>query len=209
MAQFDHQSFLLDTPIYGQDGFPDSTANHINSPIPPLVNGNGIAHSTGNLPRNDAPTSSTDETPASLTRLLKQLVELYIEARKETNEANAILREVKTISQQLREELRRREEESRRREEEWRKRDEMWRGRHEKCAKVMEEVWKWTKTQENTKKRTLEPPQRGRHHPFESDIRSRDVTYSSQNLGQFGPTTEQPWPYDNYMGDPHPMGAFR
>lgn len=146
-----------------------------------------------NLTRNDAPTSSTDETPSSLTRLLKQMVELYIDARKETNEANTILREVntivhevKTISQKSREELRRREEDSRRREEDSRRREE-------KTTRVLEEVIQWIKRQEHAKKRTLEPQLRDRQYLPEPDMRSRGVPYVSQNPGQYNLATEQHW----------------
>lgn len=139
-----------------------------------------------NLTRNDAPTSSTDETPSSLTRLLKQMVELYIDARKETNEANTILREVntivhevKTISQKNREELRRREEDSRRREE--------------KTMRVLEEVTQWIKRQEHAKKRTLEPPLRDGQYLPEPDMRPRGVPYVSQNPRQYGLATEPHW----------------
>ncbi|EMD86763.1 hypothetical protein COCC4DRAFT_173628 [Bipolaris maydis ATCC 48331] len=100
MEQYQSDPYAAILGPYSDNAFMDSNTG-IDPQVSPMgANHNGTAHPSGNPPRNDAPNASTDE---SFMMLLKQLVQLIIESRKEIKEVNEKL-------QTIQQDLRRREE---------------------------------------------------------------------------------------------------
>ncbi|EMD62770.1 hypothetical protein COCSADRAFT_182125 [Bipolaris sorokiniana ND90Pr] len=131
---------MLGNHLYPETGFLDTS--NIEPQVSPVGDRNGVAHSSGDLSRNDAPNSSIDESSPAWLGLLKQQVQLMIEIKKSILSSQEEIRKLLLSSQ----------EESRRREA--------------KFTKQLEDLERAIRRlQDHVKNHGSEPPQR-RPYPY-------------------------------------------